>query len=155
MPLRDELSIEVDASADTVSRLLLDVESHPKLFRTCIRVENMTPHKSLSPAEAGVQIGYKRVSIEGKIYRYTTRVTVRDDSCRYYSMATTFLGCTSTKSYHVKETSDHSCNVRVAHALVPDGLCGKVFLWMNRKRLKSGELHKTILCGLQDIKVRN
>lgn len=145
-------SIEVNASADEVCRLLLDVESHPKLFRTCLRVENLTPHLSLSPCETGVKIRYKRVSIEGKIYRYTTRVTVRDDARRYYSMCTTFMNCTSTKSYQVTETGANSCRVTVAYALVPDGICGKAAIWMNRKRLSSGELGKTVELGLQDIK---
>lgn len=79
-------SAEVAAPADIVWDLLLDVESHAKLFRSCLAIENLPvrPKKSISPIEAGAKYCGTFVDVFGgkrkkRPLKFVTSVTVLED----------------------------------------------------------------------------
>lgn len=135
-------SSEVNVPADIVWNLLLDVESHPKLYRTCLAIENIRvrPQKSLSPVEAGAKYCGTYVNImddkrKKKPVKYVASVTVLEDNadhtkCRRISSATTLFYSTGTSTYTVQETGGRSCRILLTYGLVPDGWRGSLYLWL-------------------------
>ena len=142
-------SSEVDAPADVVWNLLLDVESHAKLYRTCQAIENIRvrPQKSLSPVEAGAKYCGTYVDIldekcKKKPVKFVASVTVVEDNagnannnCRRISSATTLFYSTGTSTYTVEKTGDQSCRILLTYGLVPDGWRGSLYLWLFGKTL--------------------
>lgn len=143
-------TIDINASADAVWRLLLDVDSYDKLFSSCHSVKNLTPKKSLNPVVPGARFLETRSFLRRRVST-ANNVTVVDHERHELALATTFNYCTATSTMHVEALDDVGCRLSLAYCMVPDGWRGNIFLWMFKKALKK-EGTDEIASSFQDIK---
>lgn len=152
-------SLEINASAELVWRLLLDIPSYPKLFRNTVSIEALPvrPKKCLSPVVAGAKFLEKRCMEGNQNFVFPVSVTAveekKETTRRKYSLASAsrVYFSTGTSTFTVERLGSGRCRLLNTYGLVPDGWRGKLYLWMFQARItRTGE--RIVLADMSDIR---
>lgn len=133
-------SVIVNASADNVWKVLLNIESYANIFPECQRITSLNPNKSLNPAQPGASYAITMV-VHGQTVDMVISVTGVDDQPTKKTMlvATNLWENTSTCRYTVERLEDDSCcRLSSSFALVPNNWYGRLYTWMYRRRIYKG-----------------
>lgn len=150
-------SIEIDASADVVWEILLNVQAYDRLFAQTknIPLEAVGDKKSLNPIEPGTKFVEQRTLPGGRDVCFEIAVTVveADDATRrIFALATTVWQCTGTSTHTLQDLMPNTtCRLEITYGMVPNGFCGKCYMFMFRKRIKR-DASLSLLSDLSDIK---
>lgn len=137
--------------------MLLDVGSYHKLYSTCYAVENLNKKKSLGPTvEAGAKYVERRCYGDGGKEEFVVYVTVIDEGDRnnqpkVFVKLTSFHSCTATSRHTLETLPDGRCKLAMSYAMVPDGLCGKLYFWFRRRQWEQ-DGSAALLMDLKDIR---
>ena len=143
---------DIDATADHVWKLLVNVDEYDRLFSTCYRIKNLDPEKSLNPIEPGSRYLEKR-KFKGE--RLSNRCTItsvnHEEPQRGFVLYTNCYGCSLTSTHVLESLDDSRCRLSISYGVAPNGWWGRLLLRCIRDQMV--ELGKLSLSmDLDDIK---
>ena len=126
-------SMVLNAPANLVWNLLLDVQSWDQLFRGCSGIKNLNKKRAIHPVEPGAKWLEQRRMGENELDLIVSATTV-DATQRVFAVATTLYQSTGTCTHTVESLSNDSCRLSISYGMVPNGWYGRLYIWIFRRR---------------------
>lgn len=124
---------------EDVWKAIMNMEGWPELFPAGVFVTNLTPRKSLNPAEPGARVSTQYV-MDGKKLDMEISVTVVEESKERRTIAFCIHDIwhsTCTYRYIIHPlSSGQGCRVSTSLALVPNDFYGKIYTSLFCKKIK-------------------